>query len=152
MALMHSVEFYDKCCDKCDSHKKALKQCYEYMANLYFFKKALTYEINDVYVVKIADMFQEFRRCISHLALDNYLHEVVTPGIPEFESNIDRLKFWAKVCVDKLKATYQYIKKDELKHKYDDLEMLERILNKVTAQLEKIFSATIFNDANTSNS
>ena len=152
MALMHSVEFYDKCHDKHDSCKKALKQCYEYMANPDFLKKALTYEINDVYVVKIADMFQEFSRRISHLAVDNYLHEVVMPGVPEFESNIDRLKFWAKVCVDKLKATYPYIKKDELKHKYDDLDMLERILNKVTAQLEKIFAATIFNDANTSNS
>ena len=152
MASMHSLEFYDKCRDKRDSCKKALKQCYEYMANPDFLKKVLTYEINDVYMVKIADMFQEFSRCISHLAVDNYLHEVVMPGIPEFESNIDRLKFWAKVCVDKLKATYPYIKKDELKHKYDDLDMLERILNKVTAQLEKIFAATIFNDANTSNS
>ena len=62
--------------------KKALKQCYEYMANPDFLKKALMYEINDVYVVKIADMFQEFSRCISHLAVDNYLHEVVMPGIP----------------------------------------------------------------------
>ena len=152
MALTHSVEFYDKCHDKHDSCKKALKQCYEYMANPDFLKKVLTYEINDVYVVKIADMFQEFSRRISHLAVDNYLHEVVMPAVPEFESNIERLKFWAKVCMDKLKATYPYIKKDELKHKYDDLDMLERILNKVTAQLEKIFAATIFNDANTSNS
>ena len=76
MALMHSVEFYDKYRDKCDSCKKALKQCYEYMANSDFLKKALTYEINDVYMVKIADMFQEFSRRISHLAVDNYLHEV----------------------------------------------------------------------------
>ena len=152
MASTHSVEFYDKCHDKRNSCEKALKQCYEYMANLDFLKKALTYEINNVYVVKIADMFQEFSRRISHLAVDNYLPEVVMPGIPEFESNIDRLKFWAKVCMDKLKATYPYIKKDELKYKYDDLDMLERILNKITAQLEKIFAATIFNNANTSNS
>ena len=97
-------------------------------------------------------MFQEFSRRISHLAVDNDLHEVVMPGVLEFESNIDRLKFWAKVCVDKLKAMYPYIKKDELKYKYDNLDMLERILNKVTAQLEKVFAATIFNNSKTSNS
>ena len=48
MASTHSAEFYDKCRDKCDSCKKALKQCYEYMASPDFLKKALTYEINDV--------------------------------------------------------------------------------------------------------
>ena len=55
MASMHSVKFYDKCRDKCDSCKKASKQCYEYMANPDFLKKALTYEINDVYIVKIVE-------------------------------------------------------------------------------------------------
>ena len=151
MASTHSLEFYDKCREKRETCKKALKECYEYMANPDYLKKALTYEINDPYVIKIADLFQEFSRRMSQLAVENYLHEVVTPGVPDFECNIDRLKFWAKVCVDKLKNTYPYIKKDELKYKYDNLDMLERLLKKVTAQLEKIFAATIYNNATTSN-
>ena len=130
MASMHNVEFYDKCRDQCESCKQALKECYEYMANPKYLKKALTYNINEPYIVKMGDMFQEFSRRISHLAVDNYLHDVVMPGVPDFKNSIARVKFWAKVCINKLKATYPYFKKEELKYKYNNLQMFEKILKK----------------------
>ena len=79
------------------------------------------------------------------MAVENYLHKVITPGIPEFEENhLERLKFWAKVCSDKLKATYPYFKKPELKHNYDVLVVLEQLLKKVNKDLELVFSQTIY--------
>ena len=46
---------------------------------------------------------QEISRCLGLFALHNYLHKVVTPGIPEFPNWKELTRFWVDVCVDKLK-------------------------------------------------
>ena len=64
-------------------------------------------------MVQIGDFFQEFSCQISIFALENYLHEIVTPNVPDFQTPLKRVQFWSCVCTQKLLLEKKYLGDEE---------------------------------------
>ena len=86
------------------------------------------------------DFFQEFSREISIFALQYYLHEVVTPGVPNFQTLTQRVHFWACVCTNKLVATKAYLYNEEYNVDPIFLDDLWKLLRKTINSLKKLLS------------
>ena len=95
---------------------------------------------NDENLKEAGDFFQKFSREISIFALQYYLHEVVTPGVPNFQSLTDRVKFWTCVCTNKLVATKPYLYSEEYKMDPIFLDDLWKLLQKTINSLKKLLS------------
>ena len=87
---------------------------------------------------RIGNMFEALSRKLSHMSVENYLFEVVTPGVPDFSSEIDRSKFWCQVCESKLEKIREYLWKPELNNNVPVLDALWLLLNKITHSLHKV--------------
>ena len=89
---------------------------------------------------------QEISRCLGLFALHNYLHKVVTPGIPEFPNWKESTHFWVDVCVDKLKKICGYIYTKEKLITQNHMEEFNEFLIYLIGKIERFFHRTIWNE------
>ena len=92
---------------------------------------------------KLGSFLQEMSRHLGLFAVQNYLHEVVTPGVPNFADDSSCVRFWLEVCTEKLKKVKLYVYNSNLllvKH----LNELKILLQRTMAQLSTLFNKTIW--------
>ena len=70
--------------------------------------------------------------------VENYLHEAVTAGIPDFSSEMSKAKFWCEVCESNLDKMRDYLWLSELESNVPVLDYLWRLLAKITHGLKKV--------------
>ena len=80
---------------------------------LNFLNNPAHYKEKTSQAVAISDFFANFSCDLSVFALDNYLHEVVTPGVPKFANEQERQNFWRCICTNKIIAIKQYLTNNE---------------------------------------
>ena len=84
-----------------DSTWKTIFKLLKYLAGPEYMDLLLvTYDLLNV-LETVSKFLQEISRCLSLFALHNYLHEVVTPGVPDFNNFKEATCFWLDVCIDK---------------------------------------------------
>ena len=86
----------------------------------------------------LGNFFEAFSRKLSVIVVENYLHEIVTPGIPDFSSEMCKAKFWCEVCESKLDKMRGYLWLSELESNIPVLDYLLRLLAKITHSLKKV--------------
>ena len=94
----------------------------------------------------LSKFLQEISRRLGLFALHNYLHEVVTPGIPDFPNWKESACFWVDVCVDKLKKICGYIYAKENLIKQTHMEELNQFLIYIIGKIERFFKRTVWKD------
>ena len=80
----------------------------------------------------LSKFLQEISCRLGLFALHNYLHEVVTPGIPEFPNWKELTRFWVDVCVDKLKKNmwlHLHKRKPHYTKSYGRVQSILNLLN-----------------------
>ena len=87
---------------------------------------------------RLGNFFEAFSRKLSVIVVENYLHEVVTPGVPDFSSEMSKAKFWCEVCERKLDKMRGYLWLSELESNIPVLDQLWRLLAKITHGLKKV--------------
>ena len=90
--------------------------------------------------VEIGDFFQEFSRQISIFALENYMHDVVTPGVPDFQTPLKRLQFWSCVCTQKLLSAKKYLGDDEYNTNASLLDLMWLLLRTQNNEIQRVYS------------
>ena len=91
-------------------------------------------------MVKIGDFFQEFSRKISIFALENYLYDIVTPGVPDFQSDLKRVQFWSCVCTQKVLTAKTYLKNEEFNQIPSLLDSMWHLLRSQNNEMQKVYS------------
>ena len=134
----YSEDYYETLAQKQANCVEVLDKALKFMNKYKHLKKALEAPHLEENLQCIGTYFQEISRKISQLALENYLHEIVTPGIPQFENNLSRIHFWLDICCNKFTHLHNYIFKPELKNNPSVLDYLWRFITKVNSQIEKI--------------
>ena len=98
----------------------------------------------------VLETFSKFLQEISHrlglFALHNNLHEVVTPGIPEFPNWKELTRFWVDVCIDMLKKIHGYIYEKENLITQNHMEELNGFLIYLIGKIERFFHRTIWKE------
>ena len=94
---------------KIQSCKHVIDACLNLMLNPMHLKSVTTIDSSCEYLVKVGDFFQELSHQISIFGLDNYLHEIVTPGVPHFGNPKSRISFWMCICSNKLITLKKYL-------------------------------------------
>ena len=77
------------------------------------------------------------------LLYENYLHEIVMPGIPEFKTAAERVPFWSCVCTQKLLVVKTYLSKDEMQNDPLLLDTFWNLLRNVNNKFTKIFGCDL---------
>ena len=85
--------------------------------------------------VEVGDFFESYSCNITKFALEYYLHEVVTPGVPEFSSANERNQFWRCVCSNKLLAIKYYLDEEEYYRDTAFLNTLYVFVNHANTQI-----------------
>ena len=101
---------------KIQTCNRVIDACLNFMQNPAHLKSATAINSSCEYLVKVGDYFQEFSRELSIFALEHYLHQIVTLGVPDFGDPKSRIIFWTCVCSNKLLTTKNYLK--QYLHKY----------------------------------
>ena len=91
---------------------------------LRFTNKPIHLRSSSTNFTEVGDYYEKFSCEITTFALDYYLHEVVTPGVPDFKSAHERSGFWRCVCSNKLLAIKMYLDK---KKYYTDTKFLDAL-------------------------
>ena len=138
VANKYSEDYYETLLQKQANCVEVIDKTLKMMNNYEYLKKALEAPHLEENLHRIGTFFQEISRKISQVALENYLHEIVTPGIPEFEDNLSRIHFWIDVCRNKFVHLRNYIYKPELKDNPSVLDFLWRFATNVNSKIEKI--------------
>ena len=94
----------------------------------------------------LSKFLQEISHHLGLFALHNYLHEVVTPGIPEFPNWKELTHFWVDVCVDKLKKVRSYIYAKENLISQNHMEEFNQFLIYLIDKFERFFQRTIWKE------
>ena len=97
---------------------------------------------------KLGSFLQELSRCLGLFAVQNYLHEVVTPGVPNFADHGSRVRFWLDVCTEKLEKVKLYVYNHDILL-VEHLNELKILLQRTMAQLSTLFKKTIWLGWNT---
>ena len=92
---------------------------------------------------EVGDFFENFSCELSKFALDYYLHEVVTPGVPDFTSAHERSGFWRCICSNKLVAIKLYLDKKEYYMDTQFLNALYVFVNNHNAQLRQMLNISL---------
>ena len=95
---------------KIQSCNRVIDACLNFMQNPANLNSATAIDSSSEYLVKVGDYFQEFSRQLSIFALEHYLHEIVTPGVPDLGDPKSRIFFWMCICSNKLLTTKNYLK------------------------------------------
>ena len=98
------------------------------------------YQAHHQNLSEIGDLFEDFSCEISKFALEYYLHEVVTPGVPEFASVNERNGFWRCICSNKLIAIKHYLDEEQYYRDTNFLNALYAFVNNWNAQVRKILN------------
>ena len=88
----------------------------------------------------IGNFFEAFSRKLSVIAVENYLHEIITPGVPDFSCQKSQCKFWCEVCETKLDKLRGYLWLSELESNIPVLDYLWRFLAKISHRLKKVLA------------
>ena len=92
---------------------------------------------------KLGSFLQELSRRLGLFAVQNYLHEVVTPGVPNFADDGSRVRFWLDVCTEKLEKVKLYVYNHDILL-VEHLNELKILLQRTMAQLSTLFNKTIW--------
>ena len=95
---------------KIQSCNRVIDACLNFMQNTAHLNSATAIDSSSEYLVKVGDYFQELSRQLSIFALEHYLHEIVTLGVPDFGDPKSRIFFWMCICSNKLLTTKNYLK------------------------------------------
>ena len=120
--------------EKCE---RLIAETLDYMQNPAHLKFSLQKNNNKK---ETGDFFQEFSRLISIFALENYLHNVVTPGIPNLPTDLDRVHFWTCICTNKLLEVKKYLTNREYVNDPHFLDNLWCLLRETNNSMRKLFS------------
>ena len=94
----------------------------------------------------MSKFLQEISRHLGLFALHNYLHKVVTPGIPKFPNWNQSTHFWVDVCVNKLKKIHGYIYAKENLISQNHMEEFNQYLIYLIGKFERFFQRTIWKE------
>ena len=109
-----------------------------YMQNPKHLSSSLKHNKCPTYLNEAGDLFQEFSRQLSLLALNFYLHDIVTPGIPYFDNRVDRINFWSCVCTNKILVAKKYLNDKEHNTNPQLLDSLWHLLRKFNNAMKKL--------------
>ena len=133
----HHMETVERKVEKCEM---IVAEILDYMQNPSHLISSVKEMKSNENLNEAGDFFQEFSREISIFALQYYLHEVVTPGVPNFQTLTQRVHFWACVCTNKLVATKAYLYNEEYNVDPIFLDDLWKLVRKTINSLKKLLS------------
>ena len=120
-----------------------LEKAVKYIGGAEYLPLLLAQDPSAQLLYKLGYFFQELSRRLALFGLQNYLHEVVTPGVPEFANENERVSFWSEVCRNNLNQIKLYIHQPESLSD-EKLKGFTVFFKRVIAQLDKLFTRTIW--------
>ena len=142
VANQYSEDYYESLSKKQQNCAEVIDKTLHYINKYEYLKKSLEAPHLEENLKRIGNFFQEISRKLSQIAVENYLHEIVTPGIPHFENSLERINFWLNICGNKLVHMRNYLFKEELKSNASVLDDLWHFITKINCQIEKILLYT----------
>ena len=116
-----------------------ISESLDYMQNPVHVNFCLQGQNSKDYLQNASNFFQEFSRQLSIFVLCNYLHDVVTPGVPDLPTFSAKLNFWLCVCTNKVIATKMYLKNDDYSSDPIFLDTLWIFLSDYNNKMKQLF-------------